>query len=175
MMVLYARPNTSSYTESVTFLTRVFESVNGMMNTKQGMQNFYYKCRYSATLFYTSRHRAFINLLRDGLVGSVTHPLWGQAAVITTTVLSTTSVPCKHSYSDFRVGDLVFITYGYDSYTTATLVGKGTDVLYIDTPVDISKGSVIIPSFKGIITGQIPTNYTGENYITCELSVEGFR
>ena len=160
MHSLYALPNANSYSESLSFRTRYFESTNGNKNTEPMLVDYKYKCKYSTLIFYTGRHRAFINLFRDGLTATVLHPLWGQPATITETLVETLIIPCEHQNSEFSVGDAVFISCGYDNFNIRTLLEITPSNLIIDEIVDISLGSIVLPSFMGIVVGEINTTYS---------------
>ena len=172
MLKLYARPNVGSYTESIKYRTKIFEAVSGLRDTEPMLADFRYTVKYTAFIFFTSKHRAFINLFRQGLTTTVLAPLWGQVARITDTLTATTTIPCIHKDIMFVEGAEVFITAGYDKFNVVTLLSINTDSLIIDTPVDILEGTIVIPSFVGIVTGEINTTYSGENYEACEIKIE---
>ena len=123
-------------------------------------------------MFYTGQHRAFLNLFMMGLTQTVLQPLWGQPAYITQTLSDTTTIPCVHEFSEFIVGDKVFITYGYDTFHVVTLTEISGDNLIIDTPIDIKKGYIVLPSFIGTVSGEVNSTYSGERYAMCEINVE---
>ncbi len=174
MYNFYARPNADSYTESFVYKTKIFGAINGVRKTEPMMEDFLYRAKYTSFIFYTSDHRAFINMFRQGLTDVVVQPLWGQSAIILETLTDTTTIPCVHEYNRFVVGEQVFITDRYDGFNVVTLVSKGVDNLIVSSAVDIVKDTIVCPSFIGIISGQINTTYSGENYAACEISVEEF-
>lgn len=172
MLSIYIAPNVNTYTESIKYYTRVFESLNGYINSAVGLIDFKYIVKYTSLIFYTQHHMAFINLFREGLGTTVEHPLWGQGAKITQTSVGTTTIPCEHFNSDFEIGEVVFVASGKFSYEVVTLVDIQGNNLIVNTPVDIVSGTFVFPSFIGYITGDINTTYTGENYAVCEIKVE---
>ena len=172
MIELYARPNANTYTESIVFKTSIFESINGYRNTKELLSESRYRCKYSSLLFHTGRHRSFINMFMLGLTATILQPLWGQPTYITQTALGVTTIPCIPVYSDFNVGDKVFITYGYDTFNVVTLLEINGNNLVIDEAVDIKEGNIVLPSFTGVVSGEVNSTYSGENYAMCEINVE---
>lgn len=175
MVDIYPRPNVDSYTESLVFRTNDFESLNGRLDTVQMLVDYKYRVKYTAILFLTERHKAFLNLFRKGLTEVMLHPLWGQSSFIAQTLTSTTTVPCDTTKSRFIVGDKVFITHGYDTFNIVTIVSVSSSSLIVDTAVDIIAGHLVIPSITGIVSGEISTNYTGERHATCEITVEEWK
>ena len=175
MLKLHARPNVDSYTESIQFSTNFFVSINGFRESKDTLVNYKYIVKYTSFIFYASKHRAFINLFRGGLTTTVVQPLWGQAAKITSSGEGVTVIPCEHQGSNFEVGMDVFVTAGNDRFNVVELLDIGVNSLTVATPVDIIQNTVILPSFVGIVTGEVNSTYSGENYAACEIRVEELR
>ena len=175
MISLASAPDAGSYTESTTYSTKVFTSVNGLVNTEPGMLNPLYSVKYTTTIFHTGLHRGFINTFRKGLTETVVQPLWGQGANITQSAQGVTTIPCTYIDSNFEVGGTVFVSYGYARFYEVTLMEKTAEGLIVGEPVDIVKEGLVLPSFVGVVSGEINTNYSGENFSSCEVYVKEFR
>ena len=171
MLNFYLMPSKGSYSESLKFRTVIFESTNGVTNTRQMITYPKHLVKYSSVAFYTNRHMRIINGFRDGLTFKVIHPLWGRGALITSSNSGTT-IYCDTSNSNFAVDDTVFLEKSYDEYVEAIILEVWPSHLIMTTPVDTLQGKLVLPTFFGILTGSIDTSYTGENYALCTINIE---
>ena len=167
-------PSKYSYSESLKYSTKLFEGVSGVTNTEPKITEPKRVCKYTAVTFFTEKHRIFLHGFMAGLTFKVLHPLWGRSGEITSNNTGTT-IYCDVTNSDFIVGEEVFLVLGYDSYKILTLSEVWADYIVVNESVETTENQLVLPSFYGILTGSIDSNYTGENYATCTISVEELR
>ena len=170
----YLMPSKGTYSESLRYSTSMFESINGTKNSKKLVTYPKNTCKYSALAFYTEKHRGFINGFREGLIYTVIHPLWGRGALITSNNTGTT-IYCITSNSDFKVGADVFLVESYDKYSVLTIVEVLANSIVVNLSVETFEGRLVLPTFLGVLTGEVNSTYTGENYALCDINVEELR
>lgn len=167
-------PTKGSYSESLRYRTYTFEATDGVIKTKSMLTEPIMLCNYSALAFKTEKNRQFLNGFMEGLSFVVKHPKWGRAAVVTANTTGTT-IYCDTTNSDFVVGDEVFIMEKYDTYSMAIITEVNVDNIVVDSSVTVNKNGFILPSFLAIVSGDVESVATGENYALCKINVEEFR
>ena len=171
---LFISPNRKEYNESIVYNTVLFNSINNVVKTKSLMNNYKYECKYSATTPTSLQHRAFLNIFRKALTVPVIQPLWGQTTEVTEYVENAAVIKCVGEYSDFRVGNQVFVFKDADNYHKAFVVAVNAGSLIIDRKMTTKVGWLVVPSFTGIAKGDINTSYSGERAAKVDIQVAEF-
>ena len=174
MTNFYLMPTKGSYTESIRYATKAFESINGNTNTEKMVTIPKHMCKYSSLAFYTEKHRGFLNGFMEGLTFKVIHPLWGRAAIITSSNSGTT-IYCNTSNSNFKVGGKVFLVDSYDNYREAEITTVNGSNIVVTESINTIEGKLVLPTFYGILTGEISSAYSGERFALCNISIEELR
>ena len=174
MNKFFMTPSKDSYSESLKYSTLIFRGVDGNETTRPRITNPKNTCKYSALAFFTEKHRVFLNGFLEGLTFKVLHPLWGRYAEVSAGNTGTT-IYCNIDNSNFSVGKEIFLVTGLDTFDTATIVSIDTNSIEVDKSVTTTSSQWVLPTFYGIITGAIQSNYTGENYAMCTISIEELR
>ena len=168
----FITPDAGSYSESLNWHTIFFESISNVRKSKVMMELPKWEVKYSVTAFQTAKHRAFINIFREGLTQPMLHPLWGHSAFIDYSEDGTYSINMDWEFMDIEVGDTLFVFRTVDEYRLAKVVGLSPGWVLLDKKFDIEPGYIVCPSFIGIVTGTVDTNYIGERQFKGTISVK---
>ena len=171
---LFITPDRDSYSEGITFQTKIFESINNVRKTEPLMEQYKHSCKYTATATHTKKHRAFLNIFRQALWVPVVHPLWGHTSIVTDFTYNSAVINCVTYGCDFRVGQQVFVFQDVDEYYKAFVLVVNEGHLVIDRKLTVDKGHKVTPSFKAIAKGSISTSYSVESYAKLNIEVEEF-
>lgn len=170
----FITPDRGTYTESLSFYTLMFESMDNVRSSKVMMTIPKLDVKYSITVFQTFKHRAFLNYLRKGMVEPIFHPLWGHTVIVTNYEPNTYSIDCHWEPCEYNVGDTIFVFRTHDEYRLAKILSLTPGRMLLNKKFSLEAGYHITPGFTGLVDGEVETEYTGERYSKGNLKFKQF-
>lgn len=176
---IFITPDRGSYQESLSYYTVFFESINNARKSKVMMEQPKWSVKYSWTVFQTKKHRAFLNMFREGMNAPILHPLWGHSYILDYSDINTYSVYAYWEDMDLAEGDTIFVFKSADNYRLAKIIlltasGEFPGRIVLNKKFDIEPGYVICPSFVALVEGTVDTSYTGERFMQGSLKANQF-
>jgi len=171
-IVVYSlHPDKSSYKESYTFKTNVFESTTGRERRTPLIKTSKTKVDYDLTTT-SIRDSAFIlNNLYAGTGSVMYQPLWAFVTRLTEPAISTVFLSCDTYWDVFEVGGYCGVYIDEYSVILARIVAINTNTLEVSKPVTTAPGSFIVPLIIGTPDKSQGRKYSNSNDNTINVSL----
>lgn len=171
--ILLVEPDKGSYSESIFFKTKLFISLNNILDSEAMRQVPLHRTRYSVTIHNTEKHKGYLNVFKKAKHLTVVQPLWSKYIGITADTINGDTIQVEDtSWSDFKVGDTVILYQQYDEANTGVIAEVGQFFIRLTAPTTVYKGMFAIPSFLGFVKEVINTEYSGEMFIKGDIMIE---